>query len=149
MSTVPKEGSVLVWTDGGCRPNPGKGGWGVLIRGSHGEEELWGGEKQTTNNRMELTAAIRALDNIPEGNVVTLHTDSQYVRNGVTKWIYGWRRRNWITFTGEPVANVDLWKQLDLVTKKNKVVWRWVKGHSGIPENERVDELATRGLREQ
>ncbi|GCD75643.1 ribonuclease H [Acetobacter pasteurianus NBRC 3299] len=135
--------AVEIWTDGGCRPNPGPGGWGVLLRCKGVERELSGGERETTNNRMELTAAAEALEALTRPCVVNLHTDSEYVRNGITRWHTGWVRRNWRNASGDPVANMDLWRRLLDVVKRHEVSWHWVKGHSGVPENERVDQLAT------
>lgn len=135
--------AVEIWTDGGCRPNPGPGGWGVLLRCKGVERELSGGERETTNNRMELTAAAEALEALTRPCVVNLHTDSEYVRNGITRWHTGWVRRNWHNASGDPVANMDLWRRLLDVAKRHEVSWHWVKGHSGVPENERVDQLAT------
>lgn len=135
--------AVEIWTDGGCRPNPGPGGWGVLLRCKGVERELSGGERETTNNRMELTAAAEALEALTRPCVVNLHTDSEYVRNGITRWHTGWVRRNWRNASGDPVANMDLWRRLLDVAKRHEVSWHWVKGHSGVPENERVDQLAT------
>lgn len=137
-----------IWTDGGCRPNPGYGGWGVFIRSDYDERSLYGGETHSTNNRMELTAAVRALHEVPNGSRVILYTDSQYVRNGIMRWMVQWERRNWKTSDGKPVANVDLWKDLAHAAHTHDIDWRWVKGHSGVRENEIVDELATRGLME-
>jgi ribonuclease HI len=134
---------VEVWTDGGCKPNPGPGGWGVLLRCKGKERELSGGETATTNNRMELTAAAEALEALNRPCVVSLHTDSEYVRNGITRWHTGWVRRNWRNASGDPVANMDLWRRLLEAAKPHDVSWHWVKGHSGVPENERVDQLAT------
>lgn len=134
---------VEIWTDGGCKPNPGPGGWGVLLRYKGTERELSGGETATTNNRMELTAAAEALEALKRPCVVSLHTDSEYVRNGITRWHTGWVRRNWRNASGDPVANMDLWRRLLDAAKPHDVSWHWVKGHSGVPENERVDQLAT------
>ncbi len=134
---------VEVWTDGGCKPNPGPGGWAALLRfGSH-ERELSGGERATTNNRMELTAAAEALEALTRPCRIALHTDSEYVRNGVTRWSTGWVRRNWRTAGGDPVANMDLWRRVLEAAKRHQVEWRWVRGHAGNVDNERVDRLAT------
>ena len=142
----PDEGPfVEIWTDGGCRPNPGPGGWGVLIRTGPHEKEMSGGEKETTNNRMELTAAAEALEALKRPCRVTLHTDSEYLRNGITRWHVGWVRRHWRNAAGEPVKNLDLWKRILEAEKRHKVTWQWVRGHSGDPGNERVDQLATAG----
>ncbi|MBS0966414.1 ribonuclease HI [Acetobacter okinawensis] len=134
---------VEIWTDGGCKPNPGPGGWGVLLRCKGVERELSGGELATTNNRMELTAAAEALEALKKPCTVNLHTDSEYVRNGITRWHTGWVRRNWRNAAGDPVANMDLWRRLLDAAKPHDVSWHWVKGHSGVPENEQVDQLAT------
>ncbi|GAN67070.1 ribonuclease HI [Acetobacter orientalis] len=145
QSSAPEQSIVEIWTDGGCRPNPGPGGWGVLLRFKGVEREMSGGELETTNNRMELTAAAEALESLKRPCVVHLHTDSEYVRNGITRWHTGWVRRNWRNASGDPVANMDLWRRLLEANKRHDVSWFWVKGHSGVPENERVDELATQG----
>ena len=134
---------VEVWTDGGCKPNPGPGGWAVLLRFGEVERELSGGAIQTTNNRMELTAAAEALEALTRPCVVVLHTDSEYVRNGVTRWSTGWVRRNWRNASGDPVANMDLWRRVLDAARRHEVTWRWVRGHSGDENNERVDRLAT------
>lgn len=137
---------VIAYTDGACRGNPGPGGWGVLLRyGSH-QRELCGGEGQTTNNRMELQAAIEALAVLSRPCTVQLVTDSQYVRQGITTWIHNWKRNGWRTAQKAPVKNADLWQQLDTLTQTHQVDWHWVKGHSGQPENERADQLANQGL---
>jgi len=140
METGPE---VEVWTDGGCKPNPGPGGWGVVLRCRGVEKELSGGEMETTNNRMELTAAASALEALTRGCRVVVHTDSEYVRNGITRWHTGWVRRNWRNAAGDPVANMDLWKRLLEVEKRHSVEWKWVRGHSGDAMNERADQLAT------
>ncbi|MDA7916158.1 ribonuclease HI [Verrucomicrobia bacterium] len=132
---------ITIYTDGACSGNPGPGGWGtVLIYGEH-RRELSGGCPATTNNRMELQAAIEGLKALNETCKVKLYTDSTYVKDGITKWVKGWRVRGWITAAKKPVKNVDLWKQLDAETKRHTVKWHWVKGHVGVPENERCDEL--------
>lgn len=133
---------IQINTDGSCLRNPGPGGWGVLLRYRQHERELSGGEAQTTNNRMELMAAIMALESLTEPCQVTLHTDSQYVRQGITEWMPGWIRKQWKTAGGEPVKNRDLWERLHAATLRHQIDWRWVKGHSGDPDNERVDVLA-------
>ena len=135
--------AVEIWTDGGCKPNPGPGGWAALLRFGEVERELSGGAAQTTNNRMELTAAAQALEALTRPCVVTLHTDSEYVRNGVTRWHTGWVRRNWRNAAGDPVANMDLWRRVLDAAKRHEVCWRWVRGHSGDENNERVDRMAT------
>jgi ribonuclease HI len=137
---------VVIYTDGACKGNPGPGGWGVLLRWGGHERELFGGERATTNNRMELTAVIRALEALKRPCEVDLYTDSQYVRNGITTWIRDWKRRGWKTADRKPVKNVDLWQTLDTLAAPHAVRWHWVKGHSGHPENERVDALANRGI---
>jgi ribonuclease HI len=133
---------VEIYTDGACLGNPGPGGWGALLRHGEHEKELAGGEPDTTNNRMELLAAIRALEALREPCRVVLHTDSQYVQKGISEWIGGWQRRGWKTADGKPVKNDDLWRALLVAQKPHKVDWRWVRGHSGHVENERVDQLA-------
>ena len=135
--------SVEIWTDGGCRPNPGPGGWAAILRFRDAERELWGREEATTNNRMELTAAAEALEALRRPCRVTLHTDSEYVRNGVTRWHQGWVRRNWRNAAGDPVANMDLWRRLLDAAARHQVEWKWVRGHAGDAMNERADRLAT------
>ncbi|WP_419731172.1 ribonuclease HI [Lichenicola sp.] len=137
------EPEVEVWTDGGCRPNPGPGGWAALLRFRGHERELSGGEKATTNNRMELTAAAEALEALTRPCRIAVHTDSEYVRNGVTRWSTGWVRRNWRNAAGDPVANMDLWRRVLDAAKRHEVSWHWVRGHAGDINNERVDKLAT------
>ena len=134
--------AVEVHTDGACLGNPGPGGWAALLRYGTRERELAGGEPATTNNRMELMAAIMALETLSEGCAVVLHTDSQYVRQGITEWIPGWIRRGWRNAAGQPVKNRDLWERLHASCHRHRIDWRWVKGHSGDPDNERVDALA-------
>ena len=134
--------SIEVHTDGACLGNPGPGGWGALLRYKGHERELAGGEAHTTNNRMELMAAIMGLEMLSEPCNITLFTDSQYVRQGITEWMSGWVRRNWKTAGGDPVKNRDLWERLHEATQRHQIDWRWVKGHSGDPDNERVDQLA-------
>lgn len=136
---------VEIWTDGACKGNPGPGGWGVWLRSGTHEKELFGGEKLTTNNRMELTAVIEALSSLKRTCEVTVHTDSEYVRKGITEWIHGWERRGWKTADGKPVKNAELWRRLDALRKLHHVQWRWVKGHAGNVGNERADALANRG----
>jgi ribonuclease HI len=139
---------VTIFTDGACSGNPGPGGWGaILISGAH-EREICGGEPATTNNRMELMAAIQALEALKRPCKVELHTDSQYVRKGITEWIGGWKARGWKTADKKPVKNDDLWKRLDAARARHQVDWRWVKGHNGHELNERADELANKGMRE-
>lgn len=137
---------VTVYTDGACSGNPGPGGWGVLLLHKGRERELSGGEPLTTNNRMELMAAIMALNALTKPCTVELHTDSQYVRNGITQWLPGWKARGWLTADRKPVKNDDLWKALDAAARRHRVTWHWVKGHDGHPENERVDALARAGM---
>ncbi|GBR43169.1 ribonuclease HI [Gluconobacter roseus] len=139
---------VEIWTDGGCKPNPGPGGWGALLVCRGQEKELLGGHPETTNNRMELTAAAEALEALKRPCVVTLHTDSEYLRNGITRWHTGWVRRKWRNAAGDPVANMDLWQRILNAAKAHEIEWLWVKGHSGDENNERVDQLATRGREE-
>jgi ribonuclease HI len=139
---------VEIFTDGACRGNPGPGGWGALLRFKGKERELYGGEAQTTNNRMELLAVIRALQALTRSTQVRITTDSQYVKNGITQWIHNWKRNGWKTAAKQPVKNDDLWRQLDELVARHDVVWDWVKGHSGHPENETADRLANRGIDE-
>jgi ribonuclease HI len=139
---------VVIFTDGACSGNPGPGGWGaILISGDH-RRELKGGEPATTNNRMELMAAIRALEALTKPCKVELHTDSQYVQKGIHEWIHGWKKRGWLTADKKPVKNDDLWRRLDTARQRHDVDWRWVKGHAGHELNERADELARQGLKE-
>ena len=137
---------VEIWTDGACSGNPGPGGWGALLRYGTLDKELNGGEPDTTNNRMELTAAIMALEALKRPCTVDLHTDSQYMRGGITGWIKGWKRNGWRTADKKPVKNVDLWQRLDEAAARHAVTWHWVKGHAGDENNERVDELARAGM---
>ncbi|WLT09113.1 ribonuclease HI [Bartonella apihabitans] len=139
---------VEIFTDGACSGNPGPGGWGVLLRWNGVTKELYGGEADTTNNRMELTAAIKALNVLKESCKVDLYTDSVYVRNGISSWIDSWKANNWKTSAKKPVKNAELWQQLDEARSRHKVSWHWVKGHAGHPENERCDELARKGVAE-
>ena len=134
---------VEIWTDGGCKPNPGPGGWGAILRTRGHERELSGAEPDTTNNRMELTAAAAALEALKRPCTVVLHTDSEYVRNGITRWHTGWVRKNWRNATGDAVKNVDLWQRLLAAAAPHKIDWRFVRGHSGHPMNDRADALAT------
>ena len=140
------EGRVAIWTDGACSGNPGPGGWGAILRFGENTREEYGGEALTTNNRMELTAAISALDALKRPCSIDLYTDSSYVRGGVTAWIHGWKRNGWKTADKKPVKNVELWQQLDAAAKRHDIVWHWVKGHAGDPMNERADELARLGM---
>jgi ribonuclease HI len=139
---------VEIYSDGACRGNPGPGGWGALLRAKGAEKELWGGEAATTNNRMELTAVIRALEALKRPSKVQLYTDSQYVQKGISEWIRSWKRRGWMTTDRKPVKNIDLWKRLDELAAVHEVQWNWVKGHAGHPENERADRLANKGIPE-
>jgi ribonuclease HI len=143
MSDAPE---VAIYTDGACSQNPGPGGWGaILISGRH-RKELSGGEANTTNNRMELMAAIAALEALKRPARVEMHTDSEYLRNGISRWIHGWKSKGWRTASNEPVKNVELWQRLDAAQAGHQVRWHWVKGHAGHPENERADELARAGM---
>lgn len=139
---------IEIFTDGACRGNPGPGGWGALLRYGEHERELCGGEANTTNNRMELMAAIRALESLKEPCHVSLTTDSEYVRKGITEWLRNWKARGWKTAARKPVKNADLWRALDDAAARHTVDWHWVKGHSGHAENERADQLANRGIDE-
>jgi len=139
---------VLIYTDGACRGNPGPGGWGAILIAGGREKELCGGEPATTNNRMELMAAIQALEALNKPCKVELHTDSTYVKNGVTQWIHGWKARGWKTADRSPVKNEDLWRRIDAARARHEVDWRWVKGHAGHELNERADVLANRGMKE-
>ena len=139
---------IDIFTDGACRGNPGPGGWGVILRSGSHEKELFGGEQSTTNNRMELRAAIEGLAALKRPSRVTITTDSQYVRQGITQWIEGWKRNQWRTSAKKPVKNQDLWQLLDELTCRHEVTWEWVKGHSGHPDNELADALANRGIDE-
>jgi len=141
-----ERGLVEIHTDGACRGNPGPGGWGALLRSGEHVRELWGGEPETTNNRMELMAAIQALAALKRPCRVHLYTDSVYVKNGITQWLADWRRRGWKTAARKPVKNQDLWQQLDEQAARHEIDWRWVKGHAGDPGNERADMLANRGI---
>lgn len=141
MSTV-----VEIWTDGACKGNPGIGGWGVLMRSGPHEKTLHGGEPDTTNNRMELQAVIEALRALKRPCRIILHTDSQYVQKGMTEWLKGWKARNWRTAAKKPVMNADLWQTLDALAQEHDIDWRWVRGHTGDPGNERADDLANLGV---
>jgi ribonuclease HI len=137
---------ISIWTDGACSGNPGPGGWGALLRSGEHEKELCGGAENTTNNRMELTAAIEALNALKQPSHVELYTDSQYVKGGMTGWIVGWKKNGWKTSAKKPVKNDDLWRALDEAVSRHKINWHWVKGHAGHAENERADELARSGM---
>ena len=136
---------VEIFTDGACSGNPGPGGWGALLRMSGHEKELFGGEADTTNNRMELTAVIRALEALKRPVHARVHTDSQYVQKGISEWIHAWKQRGWRTAGRQPVKNAELWRELDELASRHRIEWRWVKGHAGHAENERADALARRG----
>lgn len=140
--------TIEIFTDGACKGNPGPGGWGALLRFQGKEKELWGGAADTTNNRMELQAAIEGLQALSEPCQVVLTTDSQYVRKGITEWIIGWKKKGWRTAARKPVKNADLWQVLDEETRRHQIEWHWVKGHSGHRENEIADDLANRGIEE-
>ena len=140
--------TVDAFTDGACRGNPGPGGWGVVLRYGEHEKRLYGGEAETTNNRMELMAAIQALESIKEPCQVRLTTDSTYVQKGISEWLANWKKNGWKTAGKKPVKNIDLWQRLDLATQSHTVEWLWVKGHSGHPENELADRLANQGIDE-
>jgi ribonuclease HI len=146
MIDTPSPERIEIWTDGACSGNPGPGGWGALIRSNGDVTELRGGEAATTNNRMELMAAISALEWAPKASTVILHTDSQYVKDGLTKWMAGWKRNGWKTADKKPVKNQDLWLRLDAAAAAHKVDWRWVRGHNGDEGNERADALARLGI---
>jgi len=137
---------VVVYTDGACKGNPGPGGWGALLRWKGKEKELFGGELDTTNNRMELTAVIQALSALKSRCEVAVYTDSEYVKNGITTWIHGWKQRGWRTAGKKPVKNVELWQRLEALAAQHDVQWHWVRGHDGDPGNERADALANRGV---
>jgi ribonuclease HI len=141
-----KKPVVVVHTDGACAGNPGPGGWGVLLTWNGHRKEMSGGEAATTNNRMELMAAISALEALQEGSNVDIHTDSEYVQKGISTWIHGWKRKGWRTASGSPVKNTELWKRLDAAQSRHRVEWHWVRGHAGHAENERADELAREGM---
>jgi ribonuclease HI len=140
---------IEIWTDGACSGNPGPGGWGALLVCGEHRRELSGGEAATTNNRMEMRAAIEALDALKQSSRVRLHTDSQYLKDGLTKWIHGWKRNGWKTAAKKPVKNQDLWQALDAACSRHEIEWVWVKGHAGDPGNERADALARLGIPQQ
>ena len=142
MSTA----KVIIHTDGACSGNPGPGGWGAILDYNGRRKEIYGGEPQSTNNRMELKAAIEALNVLKRACDVEMHVDSQYVKDGITKWIHGWKRTGWKTAAKKPVKNVELWQALDEAIQRHKISWHWVKGHDGHPENERADELVRQGI---
>ena len=142
----PDDNIVDIYTDGACSGNPGPGGWGAILRWRGNERELCGGDPDTTNNRMELMAAIMALESLKRSVKARLHTDSTYVKDGITKWISNWKKKGWKTANRKPVKNMDLWQRLDDAVAAHDVEWHWVKGHAGHPENERADELARRGI---
>ena len=137
---------VTIYTDGACKGNPGPGGWGAWMKAGQHEKELWGGERLTTNNRMEMTAVIESLATLKRRCSVAIYTDSEYVKNGITTWIHGWKKRGWRTADGKPVKNVELWQRMDELVAQHDVQWHWVKGHAGDPGNERADALANRGV---
>ena len=139
---------IQIWTDGACSGNPGPGGWGVLLVAGDKRKELYGGDPDTTNNRMELMAAIEALNALKKPSAVTLHTDSTYVKDGLTKWIHGWKRNGWKTAAKKPVKNKDLWQALEAACDRHEIKWVWVKGHAGDEGNEKADELARLGAEE-
>jgi ribonuclease HI len=140
--------SVEIYTDGACKGNPGPGGWGALLRYGKHEKQLYGGERETTNNRMELLAVIEGLRSLKRASKVRITTDSQYVKNGITQWIHNWKRNGWKTAARKPVKNADLWQRLEQEVTRHEISWHWVKGHSGHPENEMADSLANKGVEE-
>lgn len=142
----PDDAHVVIYTDGACKGNPGPGGWGAWLRYGAKERELFGGERHTTNNRMELLAVIRALSALTRSCEVTLYLDSEYVKKGITEWIQGWKRRGWLTADRKPVKNADLWRELDTQAARHRIEWRWVRGHTGDAGNERADRLANQGV---
>jgi ribonuclease HI len=148
MDSETADNIVEIWTDGGCRPNPGPGGWAAILKFRGTVKELSGAEAETTNNRMELTAAAEALTALTRPCTIILHTDSEYLRNGITRWHTGWVRKNWRNAAGDPVKNMDLWKRILDAAAAHKIDWRWVRGHSGNAMNERADELATQAREE-
>lgn len=146
----PALNEVTIYTDGACKGNPGAGGWGALLQSQGHSKEIWGGERSTTNNRMELRAVIEALALLKRPCRITLYLDSEYVRKGITEWIHGWKARGWQTASKQPVKNAELWRELDALVHErgHQIDWRWVKGHAGIAGNERADALANRGVEE-
>ena len=140
---TPKKDYVEIWTDGACKGNPGVGGWGAILRYQQNEKEISGGEPNTTNNRMELKAVIEALKALKRSCNITIYTDSVYVKNGITLWLKNWKQKAWQTSNNKPVKNIELWQELDELASKHNISWQWVKGHSGHPENERADNLAS------
>ncbi|MBL0147976.1 MAG: ribonuclease HI [Ideonella sp.] len=138
--------TVVIYTDGACKGNPGPGGWGAWLRWGEHEREMFGGEPATTNNRMELTAVIEALASLKRRVPVAIYTDSEYVKNGITTWIHAWKKRGWLTADRKPVKNIELWQRLDALVAQHEVQWHWVRGHTGDPGNERADALANRGV---
>ena len=137
---------IDIYSDGACKGNPGPGGWGALLLTGSVRREICGGEPDTTNNRMEMTAVIRALEQLKQASKVRVHTDSQYVQKGINEWMAGWKRRNWRTAAGHAVKNQDLWRELDALNARHTIEWKWVRGHAGHPENERADALANQGI---
>jgi ribonuclease HI len=137
---------IAIYSDGACKGNPGAGGWGALLVAGPHRKEIFGGELDTTNNRMEMTAVIRALESIKKPSQIEVHTDSQYVQKGISEWMPGWKKRAWRTAAGQPVKNQDLWQALDRLAQAHTIEWKWVKGHAGHPENERADWLANQGV---
>ena len=146
MSIAANSKTVIIYTDGACSGNPGPGGWGAILMYGTERKEMHGGEAESTNNRMELLAAISALEALKRPSEVALYTDSKYVMDGITSWIYGWKRNGWKTADKKPVKNLELWQRLDEARRVHKIEWHWVKGHAGHPENERADELAREGM---
>jgi ribonuclease HI len=144
--SAPSAERVVIYTDGACKGNPGPGGWGAWLRWGGHEKELFGGDPATTNNRMELTAVIESLALLNRHTPVAVYTDSEYVKNGITTWIHGWKKRGWKTADNKPVKNIDLWQKLDALVASHEVQWHWVRGHAGDPGNERADALANRGV---
>ena len=146
MTGKSRKPHVVIYTDGACSGNPGPGGWGAILMSGPHRKELSGGEANTTNNRMELYAAIASLEALKKPSSVELHTDSSYLRNGITQWIHGWKRNGWRTADRKPVKNAELWQRLEEISQRHDISWHWVKGHAGHPENERADELAREGM---